>query len=437
MKYSISLFFIFFTIGAQSQTVLDEIVAKVDNYIVLKSDIEANYYQALQNGMGNTKNLRCQILSSMLREKLMVARSEIDSVEVTEAEVNSDLNRRMEIILQQYNGSEEMLLQYYGKTAEDLRLELREQIREQLLVQKMQQFLTKDIAVTPSEVRKFFNRIPKDSLPYYDMEVQVGQIVKMAEPGKKQKDEVREKLIEMRRQIVQGEDFADMAIKNSEGPSGPNGGDLGMVQRGSMVAEFEAGALALKPGNVSMPVETKFGFHLIKLEEIRGAEYRARHILLRPKASDKDIEKAENFLDSIKTVIIKDSVSFEYMVRQHSEDPETKGNGGYFMDQRGGARISIKDLDPEIYFVVDTMEVGSISEPIHFQTMDGKDAVRILYYNSFKDPHQANLTDDWQKIQSAALMEKQNKILSKWFNDAKESVFMVVDPQYEQCGILN
>ncbi|MDH5598061.1 MAG: peptidylprolyl isomerase, partial [Cyclobacteriaceae bacterium] len=289
MKYIISGLIIFLLSGnlilkAQDANpiIVDEIIAKVDNYIVLKSDLEGRYLDALANGVSPTPDLKCLILGSMIREKLMVAHAEIDSIIVSDVEVELDLERRISMILQQYNGNEEMLIQYYGKTMEDIRLELRDQVKEQMVVNRMQQFLTEDINVTPSEVRKFFKRIPSDSLPFYDMEVEVAEIVKKVEAGESEYEKARAKLIDIRRRVVNGEDFGEMAKQFSQGPTGPNGGDLGRVKRGSMVPEFEAEALRLKPGEVSMPVKTEFGLHLIKLEERQGNEYHSRHILLIP-----------------------------------------------------------------------------------------------------------------------------------------------------------
>lgn len=420
---------------AQEPVVVDEIIAKVDNYIVLKSELERTYLDAVANG-ANPQNLRCYILSSMIQEKLMVAMAEIDSVIVTDAEVDMNLNRRIEFILNQYNGSEEMILQYYGKTLEDIRTELRPRIKEQLTVERMQQHLTQDIKITPAETRRFFKKIPSDSLPFYDMEVKVGQITLDIVAGEEEKKKVYDQLVELRKRAVNGEDFSQLAKDHSQGPSAPNGGDLGWVSRGDMVPEFEAGALALRPGEVSMPVETQFGLHLIKLDNRRGNEYQARHILIKPIPSEKDIEKTTHFLDSLRTQIESDSVEFEKMAIDHSEDEITKGNGGYFMSQTGSSLVSIRELAPEIYFAIDSMEINTLSKPLLYDKEDGSKAARILFYKESRDPHQASLEQDWQKIQTAALSEKKNNALIKWFREAQNEVFINIDEEYDYCGII-
>ncbi len=421
---------------AQEPVVIDEIIAKVDNYIVLKSDLERTYLDAVSNG-ATQSNLKCLILGSMIRDKLMVAKAEIDSVIVTPAEVDLNLSRRIDYILNQYNGSEEMILQYFGKTIEDIRSELRDQIEEQMTVERMQTHLTQDLTVTPTEVRRFFKRIPEDSLPYYDMEVKLAQISRNVTAGKEGKQAVIDQLIEIRKRIVAGEEFAQMATEYSQGPTGPNGGDLGWAKRGNMVPAFEAAALALKPGEVSMPVESQFGFHLIKMLERRGNEYHASHILMRPVSSQADINATIHFLDSIRTLIISDSTSFDKMAVEHSEDEETKGSGGYFLGSDASNMVSIRELAPDIYLAMDTMKVGTISSPLRFKKQDGSDAVRILLYESSRDPHQANLKDDWQKIQSAALIEKKNNELLRWFNEAVNEVFIDIDEEYGYCNIIN
>jgi len=436
IKFFIGISALIISISAKSQ-VVDEIIAKVDNNIIMKSDLEKAYLDALANGARPTPELKCYMLAGMVREKLMVARSEVDSVSVLDAEVDMDLNRRIEMILAQYNGSEESIIQYYGKTIEDIRLELRDVVKEQMIVGRMQDFITKDLTVTPSEVKRFFRKINPDSLPYYDMQVQVAQLIKNVEPGKEEKEKVREQLIELRRRIVNGEDFAELAVKFSEGPTGPGGGDLGWSKRSAMVPEYEAGALALKPGEISMPVESKFGFHLIKLHARRGNEYHSSHILIRPKASEEDINKTKNFVDSLRTLIINDSIEFEKAAREFSDDEMTSGSGGYFLDQSGGTQISIRELDAEIYFAIDSMEVGTISHPTIFKSHEGKEAVRVFYYKTSKPPHVANLKDDWQKIQAAALMEKKNNKLIQWFESIKGDVFIDIDEAYHNCNIVN
>jgi len=418
--------------------VVDKIIVKVDNYIVLKSELESSYQNYLTGGNQPSEEARCGILNSLVINKLMVAKAEIDSVIVTDVEVDANTQQRMAVILQNSGNSPEQLEKIYGKTLDEIKLELRDQIREQLLGREMQNKITKDITITPADVKRFFNRIPKDSLPFYSSDVEVAQIVKIAKISPEQKEETRRRLSELRDRILKGENFNELAVKYSDDPTAQQGGgELGYVGRGAMVPQFEAMAFKLKKGEISQPFESPFGFHIMQLLDRRGNEYNSRHILLFATPSAQDIGKAEGYLDSLRLKIVADSIKFDEAAKKYSDDKNTKERGGFFTDADGGTKISIKDIDPVIYFTIDSMKVGHISRPIKYRTDDGKDAARILFFKTKLAPHQANLKDDWHRIQAAALAEKKDKLLDKWFLKARGDVFISIDPLYKGCGILD
>jgi len=417
--------------------VVDKIIGKVDNYIVLKSELDKAYLDYVSNGGQGGDQSRCQFLALLIRNKLMMAKAEIDSVVVSDDEVDANTERRMGLILAQYGGSAEELENKFGKSFEQIKTELRDQIREQMIVGEMESTITKDLTVTPAEVKRFFNRIPSDSLPFFSAEVEVAQIVKIAEISEKQKEETKRQLIELRNRLLTGEDFSTLAKKYSADPSvTSNNGDMGWMGRGMLVPEFEATAFKLKTNEISMPVETEYGFHIIQLLERRGNEYHSRHILMSPSPSPVDLQVAGKFLDSIRTIIISDSVAFQKAAKEHSDDMQTKGSGGFFSDDNGGSRLSVDEIDPVVFFAIDSMKVGSISKPLTYRTDQGKEAVRILYYKSRMAPHQASLVDDWNRIQTATLNQKKNGMLEKWFSKARKDVFINIDPSYNFCGIL-
>ncbi len=417
--------------------VVDEVIAKVDNYIVLKSELERFYLEQLTAGAPQSQELKCQCLAALMRNKLMMAKAEIDSVIVADADVDANTQRRMDLILAQSGRSPNELEELYGKTLEQIKAELRDQIREQMVVSKMESTITEGLTVTPAEVRRFFNKIPKDSLPYFSASVEVAQIVKMAESSEAQKQATRNQLLDLRTRILSGEDFTELARKYSDDPSVlSNGGDMGWVGRGRMVPEFEAMAFKLKEKEISMPFETDFGFHIMQLLGRRGNEYHSRHILISPKPSAQDLQRASAFLDSIRTLILADSMTFESAAKEFSDDKDTKGNGGFFADEEGGIQVAIDELDPIVFFKVDSMSVGDISTPMTYRTNDQKDAVRILYYKSRIPPHQASLEKDYHRIQRATLNEKKSKVLQRWFAKAREDVFIDLDAVYNVCGLL-
>ncbi|WKV13764.1 peptidylprolyl isomerase [Marivirga harenae] len=450
MKFTISknksiallLAFLVLPLLSKSQSegeVVDKIIAKVDNYIILESDLSLAYKDFLsRGGMTRSPEARCEVLENLVINKLMLAKAEIDSVTVSEAQVDAQVQNRMKMMVQQI-GSEEKIEEYYGKTLEEFQVEIRGDVREQMIIGEMQRTITSDIEVTPRQVKTFFDNIPRDSLPFYSTQVQVGQIVKKPTMSKEAKDNIRARLNGLRDRILEGENFDDIARLYSQEPGAKqSGGNIGFFERGQLAPEYEATALRLKPGEISKPVETDFGFHIIELLARRGNEFNTRHILILPKFTKNDMDRTINFLDSIRTLIIKDSITFEAAAAEHSDDMNTSSNGGYFMEgEAGGTKISVDELDPNVFFTIDTMEVGSITKPIEFRQQDRSEAVRILYYKDRIRPHRADIRIDYQKIKQAALNKKRSEKLAKWFEESKSDVFIVLDDHYKDCQILN
>lgn len=442
LKFTIISLLLLFTIASHAQSegegvVIDKIIAKVDDYIILKSELERSYLDYLSQGRSRTSNAKCQILQQLVVNKMLMAQSEIDSIFVLDLEVNSNLDRRMAVMAQQFGGESE-IEKAYGKSIEQIRSEIFDNIKEQMTIERMQRELTAEMKVTPSEVRKFFKNIPQDSLPYFSTEVSIAQIVKKPEPGKIQKDKVRNLLLDIKSRIENGESFGDLAKQYSQDPgSARRGGELGFYGRGELAPEYEATALSLKPGEVSMPVESQFGFHLIELMEKRGNTYRSRHILIMPQPSQQDYTRAETYLDSLRSVIKLDSITFQAAAKEYSDDQETSSAGGFFSDETGALRVPAEQLDPNIFFTIDTMNVGNITKPLRYQEQDGSYAYRIIYFKDKIRPHQANLDDDYQKIAAATLAQKKNLKISKWFDKARNNVFIEIDPEYDYCDLTN
>ncbi|WP_375415822.1 peptidylprolyl isomerase [uncultured Hymenobacter sp.] len=423
----------------QGQQLLDGIVVKVDNQIVLRSDVENIYAQEVARAEGKLlpPDLKCKILQSLVINKLMLARAEVDSVTVTDAQVNGELDRRMAYFVQQI-GSEKKLEELYNKPVRTLKEDLRPQVKDQLTQQKMQEEITGKLSVTPREVSAYFTRVPKDSLPYFSTEVEVGQIVLPAQISDKAKQETITKLNDLRGRVLAGEKFEDLAKQYSEDPgSGKEGGYLGFFKKGELVPEYTAAALRLEPGQLSPVVGSQFGFHLIQLIERKGDSFSSRHILLKPATGAADANEAAKKLTTLRRQILKDSLSFAKAAKEFSSDKTSAGNGGLLANrQDGGSRMPLDKLDPAIFFTIDTMKVGHITPPLPYRTDDGKDGMRILWLKSNTPPHQANLQADYQKIAAAALNEKRNKALDAWFLKNRGSVYLEVAPEYAQCKVL-
>jgi peptidyl-prolyl cis-trans isomerase SurA len=416
-------------------SVVDGIVAVVGSNMIMKSDIESNYlqYRAQGNITGSSTSVKCTILENMVFQKLILNQAQVDSVEVTETMVESELDRRMRYMVSQV-GSPDKLEEYFSKTIVEIKNDMRDVIKEQLMIQDEQSKITKDINITPSEVKAYFRRLPKDSIPEIGSEMQIGIIVKIPVMGEAEKVEVKEKLLNMKERIKKGDDFATLAILYSEDPgSAKKGGELGMFKRGEMRAEFEAAAFKLKPGEVSDIVETEDGYHLIQMIERRGEYINVRHILLQPKVSPINLLQAKKSLDSIADLIETKKVTFEEAVKLYSEDP-SRNNGGLLINpMTGDSRFETSQLDPKIFFVIDKLKAGEVSNPVPYKTDRGKDEYRLYYLRERTVPHKANLENDYARIQDLALEKKRMKAVDEWIEDKASKTYVRILPPYNQC----
>ena len=251
-------------------------------------------------------------------------------------------------------------------------------------------------------------------------------------------DAEKQFLLGLKSRLEGGADFNVLAREYSQEPAAKQtGGELGFFARGNLAPEYEATALKLKPGEISDPVETDFGIHLIQLIERRGNEFNSRHILRIPQPSEKDWNDTKRELDSIRTLVVKDSMAFEKAAKEFSDDKETASNGGYFLDETGSTKILLQELDYSIYFVIDSMKIGSVTRPLNYRQADGTQALRIIYLQETINPHRANLKMDWLRIRQAALNEKKSRYIDEWFKDARHEVFLDIDPEFSSCKILN
>lgn len=438
------ILFIFQPTWAQPPTneLLDGIIAKVDNEIILKSDLERAYIQMVieEEMKGDEKELKCQILEGLVMNKLMVAKAEIDSVVIEPELVEDQLERRIGYILQQYNYDEAQLAAIYGKTVDQVRADLRPQIKEQLVIQRMQQKIIDNIKITPKEVKDFYEKLPKDSL-FLPRMVEVAHIVIEPEAGKKQKEITKQKLQEIQLIIESGVlTFAKAADSLSQDRgSAVRGGELGWHKRGELVPGFESAIFRMNEGEMRIS-ESQFGFHLIQLLERRGNEYNSRHILLKPKSSGSEKEIAENLLDSIRTAIIADSITFAAAAREFSIDQFTANNGGEITSNvTGTTQIPYENLESPIFFAIDEKRVklGEISLPMPYRTDSGKDAYRIFKFISDTPKHKATLEQDYDYIQNLALNNKINQAVQDWFLQSKSDVYISLVDEYQSCSILN
>ncbi len=421
-----------------SGQVIEKIISKVDNEVVLLSELESANLQYKQSGNPITPNLKCKILETLVINKLLVAKAKIDSVSVDDAMVENQLNYRIESVLNQYGGDEKQLEESYGKTLPQIKDEIRPQMKEQMLIQQMQQKITSGVKLTPADIKDFYNNIPKDSIPFISTEVEVAQIVLYPKPNQTEEFRVVDQLSDLKKRIEDGEDFCQLASIYSEDPGSKQFcGRLGYRKRGDLVPEFEAAALSMEIGEISPPVKTQFGYHIIQLLDRRGNEYASQHILMTLKTNTDDLSVSINKLDSIRNVILEsDSLTFEMLAFDFNEDKQSKALGNRLTDDQGNTNISADNLDHNIYFTIDGLQKGEISTPLKFLSRDQKVGARLLYLISKKAPHVANLKDDYQKITTAATEKKKADELQAWFKKTLPEVYIYLDPEFDKCDVL-
>ncbi|MBK9402408.1 MAG: peptidylprolyl isomerase [Bacteroidetes bacterium] len=420
------------------QQVVDQVVAVVGNNIIMLSDIEAQYQQFLSQTTLRGDDLRCRILDQLLLNKLLLHQAKVDSVEVTDDQVEQKINQNMSYYIQQI-GSVEKLEKYYGKSMSELKEEFRPMVRDQLVTQQMQSKVTGGINASPNDVKNFYESIPRDSLPLINSEVEYSQIIKKVAVSDEEKRKTKEEIIKLRERVINGEEFSTLAILYSQDKeSAKQGGELGFVNRGDLVPEFEAAAFRLKSLTETSPViETQFGFHIIQLIERRGDKINCRHILLHPKVSPEDIVTAQAETDSIAKLIREGTLTFAEAAEKFSDDKDTKLNGGMVLNpSSGSSRFESDQVDPTVLFQLDKMEKGAISNPMITSTREGDQAYRILLLKSRTEPHRLNMKDDYQRLQELAQADKQNRILEQWRNKKKALTYIRISDDYKNCPIL-
>jgi len=418
-----------------SDSLIDGLVAVVGANIILNSDIEAQYFQIRSQGniQGTATGLKCQILEDLLIQKLVLHQAQVDSVKITDEQVEGEMDRRMRYFVAQA-GSPERLEEHFQKSLVEIKSELRDVVREQLLVKMENENIMKNVTITPSEVKGYFRRLPKDSIPEINSEMEIGVIVKIPAIGDEEKQIVKRKLQSFRERIAKGDDFSTLAVMYSEDPgSSKQGGELGMFKRGDMRPEFEAAAFKLKPGEVSDIVETEDGFHLIQMIERRGEYVNVRHILLQPQVSLYNLNIAKQSLDTVASLIDSKKITFEQAVLKYSDDPG-KMNGGLMINPMvGGTRFEANQLDPKVAFIIDKLKVGEISAPVLMKTDRGKQEYRIYYLELRTKPHKANLGEDYARIQQMALEKRQIEAMNEWITRKAESSYVNIFSDYRNC----
>ena len=427
--------------GATAQTtnqndtiILDRILAVVGGHPILQSDVEQALLTKQAQGIRIMGDEKCSVLEDLMASKLFLDQAELDSIEKTDREVEIALERKLDAFVQMA-GSEEAIEKQFNKSMPEIKKDFFEDMKEQLQTEEIQATLTADVKITPSEVQKFFRDIPKEEIPRIPEQLEIRQIVLQPIITEEEKQRVIARLNDYREQILAGKSMATLAILHSDDPeSRSRGGELGYVNRTDLVPEFTAAAFNLRGDEVSRVVKTDYGYHLIQVIDRKGSTINARHILLRPKVSEDEKNKARRLLDSLANDIRKGDIEFSEAATRFSADEQTKANGGLMVNMNtGSTKFEPRELDPVMLEQANKLKVGEVSEPFESTDDNMNTVYKIIMLESKQMAHQADIKTDYQQIQNWALSNKRNEALNEWISKKLKSTYVKINSDYQNC----
>ena len=414
---------------------IDKVVAVVGDNAIYYSDVENQYMQYLMQGYtADGQEIRCKVFEEILFAKLLLNQAKIDSVNVSEEQVESEMDRRLQYFINQI-GSREKLEAYYNKTILQIKNDLRTVIYDQMLSEQVKRSISSQIRITPSEVKDFYKDIPKDSVFTVPSEIEYSEIVMEPKVSSEEKAFARAKLAGIRKRIIDGADFETMATIYSEDPgSAAKGGELGDFSRGVMYPEFEAAAFLLQGDEISPIIETEAGFHILQLIKRKGEYINVRHILIQTKISPMSLEKTRALMDSVYQLISSGEYTFEQAAARYSSE-DSRNNGGAAINPATGNRsFSPQQMEKNLFFLLDNMNIGEIKPPVMYQIDRSKKAFRIVRLDKRTKPHKASLDTDYNLIQDAALNAKKADAISAWIQEkTKKTYITILDEDMKNC----
>ncbi|MHB1277102.1 MAG: peptidylprolyl isomerase [Bacteroidia bacterium] len=414
--------------------VVDEVVAVVGDNYILRSDIEKEF-ETLKEQLGKEfvhDSMRVDILDQLISRKLLLYQAQLDSVVITDEQVDAKMEEKLAYILNHFGGDEKELEKYLGMTVSEFKVKTRKKMKEQLLIQEMQGQIMREVKVSPAEVRKFFNKISEDSLAPVPAEVEIGQIMMGPKVSDFAWEFAKEEAKSLRERLIAGGDFCFLARTYSDDP-GSSGkcGELGYFKRGKMVPEFEAAAFRLEKDSFSQLIRSEYGYHIIQMLDRRGESVNVRHILIVPELLPTDLLGAQQRLDSIRTALLAGTISFEAAAKIYSEDEYTASKGGKMMDyQTGETKIPVGNLEKDVYLRIKDLKVGEMTSVVTVRTPDGKEVYVVYKLISETQPHLPSLQTDYLKIQTAALEQKKATALDDWLIKSKAEYYIRISDRY-------
>jgi len=419
---------------AQPQKLLvDKIVGVVGNKVVLKSDIDNSLLDMQRQGMELPPDAACLTLEQALGIKALVLQAEKDSLPVTDEEVESDIDNQIRYFISQY-GSKDELERVAGKSVYQLKEDFKEGFRDRKLASAMRNKIVESVKITPNEVKSYFEKIPVDSLPLYESEVEVGQVVIHPKASREAELYCIEQLQEYKKQIENGKSFASLASLYSEDPGSRDNGGMYEINRNQRDLDptWLAKAFTLKEGQISNPFKTRFGYHIIQLVSRAGDDAVVRHILKIPQVTQYEVQEAIDRLDTVRSKLIAGTLTFGEAVSKYSDDEASKFTAG-MLQGSGGTFLTMDELDKSMISMMDKLKVGEYSQPTPYIDERGRKAVRIVYLKTRTEPHRENLNDDYSKIAARALEEKKENALDEWFDTHIKNFYIRIDEDYRHC----
>ena len=440
IKYFIFLFSVLYTstVSAQNGKLVNKVLAQVGDNIILMSDVEIQKIQAKQSEMNVDFDFSCSVLEKLMVQELLVNQAKLDSIEVSDEQVDAEMENRLRIIEKDMGGRDK-LEEFYGKTTTQIKEEFRSIIKDRILAQEMERTITTGISVTPKEVSTFFEALPKDSIPFINMKLSFQQIVIYPDITPEDKKRAFTELEEVLNLIqVAGKSFETMARIHSDDPGSASQGGKIEASRGMMVPQFESTVFKLKVGEVSDIIETQYGYHIIKLISRKGDDYTCLHILNMPEFSNDAINEASIRMDECYSRLNQNEITWNEAVSQYSNDDKTKQNGGIITNPITGDQLwdmeNLNQVDQQIYLLTDAMEKGDITSPnLYVDIFERKQGIRIVRLMERYEPHVANIKDDYTLIKAAAENDKKQKTMAKWIDSKISNAFIRVDDSYQSC----
>ncbi len=427
---------LFTAVFAQPKKVIaDRIIAVVGDKVVLKSDIDNTILDMQRQGIEVPADARCMSLEQAMGIKALVLQAEKDSIPVTDDEIEAEIDNQIRGFINAY-GSKEKLEEISGRTLYQLKEDFKDGFRERKLAGAMRNKIVEGIRITPNEVKAHFDKIPKDSLPFYESELEIGQIVIYPKASREAEEYSLEQLKEFKQQIDLGKkDFCTLAALYSEDPGSKDKCGKYDINRNEKQWDpsFLAKSFSLKENQISSPFKSKFGYHIVQMLNRAGDDAVVRHILKIPVVTKTEIIGAKQKLDSVRAKLITGTIQFGEAVSKYSDDETSKFTGGRKSNAEGSTYITIDQLDKDMVVMMRTLKVGEYSQPTEFADERGKRGVRIVYLLSKSDPHRENIKDDYNKIAQRALEEKKNGSLEKWFNEKIPTYYIKIDADYQHC----